>query len=147
MITVAFQCLIMIWLDSLYSSRNLQVNYAISFLFRLDLILHACNIPVRCDSFGILNFATKQDLSWNCSDMNGSYELCDNNWTWFCSPNCKCCSNCNGKTCTLWEGKKMMFSQVKLQIPSSGKFCLVLYAYWSACCAECQNRIWHCILS
>ena len=42
------------------SSRNLQANYAICFLFRLDLILHACKIPLRCDSFGILNFATKQ---------------------------------------------------------------------------------------
>ena len=31
------------------------------FLFRLDLILHACKIPLRCDSFRILNFATKQE--------------------------------------------------------------------------------------
>jgi len=30
------------------------------FLFYLDLILHICKIPLRCDSFRILNFATKQ---------------------------------------------------------------------------------------
>ena len=47
-------------LGSLDSSHNLQVNYAISFLFRLNLILHACKILIRCDSFGILNFASKQ---------------------------------------------------------------------------------------
>ena len=39
-----------------------QENYAIRFLFCLDLKLHACKIPFRCDSFGILNFATKQGL-------------------------------------------------------------------------------------
>ena len=49
-------------LGSLDSSRNLQANYTISFLFRLDLILHACKIPLRCDSFGILNFGTKQEV-------------------------------------------------------------------------------------
>ena len=37
-------------LDSLDSSRNLQANYAISFLFRLDLVVHACA------SFEIWNF-------------------------------------------------------------------------------------------
>ena len=52
----------MTYLGSLDPSRNLQANYAISFfLFRLDLILHACKIPIRCDSFGIsLNFISKQ---------------------------------------------------------------------------------------
>ena len=44
------------------SSRNLQGNYIISFLFRLYLILHACKILIRYDSFGILNFASKQDV-------------------------------------------------------------------------------------
>ena len=39
-------------------------NYAIHFLFRLNLILYACKIPFRCDSFGILNFAIKQDLAF-----------------------------------------------------------------------------------
>ena len=53
----------MILLGSLDSPRNLQVNYVINFLFRLDLILHAYKIYLRCDSFGILNFATKQWLS------------------------------------------------------------------------------------
>ena len=43
-------------------SRNLQANYAISFLFRLDLILDACVIHIQCDSFGILNFTSKPDL-------------------------------------------------------------------------------------
>jgi len=38
----------------------LQANYAISCLSRLDLIFHTCKIPVRCDRFGILNFAAKQ---------------------------------------------------------------------------------------
>ena len=33
------------------------------FLYRLDLILHAYKILFRCDSFGILNFATKQGVS------------------------------------------------------------------------------------
>ena len=37
-------------LDSLDLSRNLQANYAISFLFRLDLVVHACA------SFEIWNF-------------------------------------------------------------------------------------------
>ena len=32
------------------------------FLSCLDLILHAYKILIRCDSFGILNFATKQGL-------------------------------------------------------------------------------------
>ena len=50
----------MAYLGSLDPSRNLQANYAISFLFRLDLILHACKILIRGDSFGILNFTTKQ---------------------------------------------------------------------------------------
>ena len=44
------------------SSLPLQANYAINCLFRLDLILHVCKIPVRCDRFGISNFATKQGL-------------------------------------------------------------------------------------
>ena len=44
------------------SSRNLQANYVIRFLFRLDLLLHACKIFIRCDKFGILNFATKHNL-------------------------------------------------------------------------------------
>jgi hypothetical protein len=39
-----------------------QANYAIRFLFCLDLKLHACKIPFRCDSFGILNFATKHGV-------------------------------------------------------------------------------------
>ena len=42
------------------SSRNLQVNYAISFLFCLDLILHAYKILIRCDRFGFFIFTTKQ---------------------------------------------------------------------------------------
>ena len=33
-----------------------------SFLFHLNLILHACKILFRYDRFGILNFATKQWL-------------------------------------------------------------------------------------
>ena len=37
-------------------SRNLQANYAISFLFHLDF-------PVRYDRVGILNFGTKQGVS------------------------------------------------------------------------------------
>jgi len=45
---------------SLDPSHNLQVNYVISFLFCLDLILHACKILIRCDSFEILNFTSKQ---------------------------------------------------------------------------------------
>ena len=45
-------------------SCNLQANYIISFLFYLDLTLHACKISLRCDSFGILNFTTKQGLNW-----------------------------------------------------------------------------------
>jgi hypothetical protein len=52
----------MFTIDSLDSSRNLEANYAISFLFRLHLILHAYKIPTRCDSFEILNFATWIDL-------------------------------------------------------------------------------------
>ena len=48
---------------SLDPSHNLQVNYVISFLFCLDLILHACKILIRCDSFGILNSASKQGVS------------------------------------------------------------------------------------
>ena len=52
----------MIKLGSLDSSCNLQANYANSFLFRLNLILHACKILIRCDNFGILNFTTKQGL-------------------------------------------------------------------------------------
>ena len=42
---------------------NLQTNYAISFLFRLDLILHACAAHIRCDSLEILNFASKLGLN------------------------------------------------------------------------------------
>ena len=45
------------------SSRNLQANYAISFLFHLDLILHVYKILFRRDSFGILNFVPKQGRS------------------------------------------------------------------------------------
>ena len=44
-------------------SRNLQVNYAISFLFHLDLILNTCKIFIRCDSFEILNFTINKALS------------------------------------------------------------------------------------
>ena len=44
------------------SSRNLHANYVISFLFRLDLVLHEFKILIRYDRFGILNFATKHDL-------------------------------------------------------------------------------------
>ena len=39
-------------------------NYTIYFLFRLNLILHKCNIFFRCDRFGILNFTIKQELGW-----------------------------------------------------------------------------------
>ena len=51
----------MVYLGSLDSSRNLQENYVISFLFRLDLILHAYKISFLCDNFGILNFGTKDE--------------------------------------------------------------------------------------
>ena len=50
----------MVYLDSLDSSRNLQATYTINFLFRLDLILHACKIFIGHDNFGILNFTSKQ---------------------------------------------------------------------------------------
>ena len=50
-------------MGSLDSSRNLQANYAIIFLFHLDLILHAYKILFRCDRFEILNFATKRCLA------------------------------------------------------------------------------------
>ena len=50
----------MVYLGSLDSSRNLQENYAISFLFHLDLMLHTCKILIQCYSFAILNFAIKQ---------------------------------------------------------------------------------------
>ena len=43
--------------------RNLQANCTIHFLFRLDLLLHTCKILIRCDSFGILNFASKQRVN------------------------------------------------------------------------------------
>ena len=49
-------------LDPLDLSCNLQTNYTINCLFRLNLIFHTYKIPVRCDRFEILNFATKQDL-------------------------------------------------------------------------------------
>ena len=49
------QCLIMIELGLLDLSCNLQTNYAISFLFCLDLILHAYKIFIRRDSFGTCN--------------------------------------------------------------------------------------------
>ena len=39
-----------------------QANYAFRFLFRLDSILHTCAAHIRCDSFGILNFASKPGL-------------------------------------------------------------------------------------
>jgi len=52
----------MVYLCLLDSSRSLQANYVISFLFRLDLILHASVAHVRYDSFGILNFASKPGL-------------------------------------------------------------------------------------
>ena len=45
------------------SPRNLHTNYAIYFLFRLDLIIHVYKILFRCDRFEILNFATKQGPS------------------------------------------------------------------------------------
>ena len=44
-------------------SRNLQANYAIHFLFRLDLLLHTCKIIIRCDNFEILNFVSKQEAT------------------------------------------------------------------------------------
>ena len=50
----------MVELGSLDSSHNLQANYTINFLFCLDLILYECKILVWCDSFGILNFTSKQ---------------------------------------------------------------------------------------
>ena len=63
-------------------SHNLQANYAIRFFIRLDLILYACKIPFRCDSFEILNFATKQSHSWSCmfavgrqQEENGTMDL------------------------------------------------------------------------
>jgi len=56
----------MVVFDSLDSSRNLQAKYGINFLFRLDLILHACKILIRCDNFGILNFTTKQGYVFVC---------------------------------------------------------------------------------
>ena len=37
-------CPIMDQLDSTYLSRDLQVNYAISFYFHLYLVLHACAV-------------------------------------------------------------------------------------------------------
>ena len=52
-------------LGSLDSSRNLQANYAISFLFHIDLILHACAAHIRRDSFGILYFTSKPGLDRN----------------------------------------------------------------------------------
>ena len=36
------------------------------FLFCLDLIFYACKIFIRCDSFEILNFASKQEASLVC---------------------------------------------------------------------------------
>jgi len=62
-ITIVIWCQIMTKLGSLDLSHNLQANYTISCLFRLDLILYACEILVRCDRFEILNFATKQSLN------------------------------------------------------------------------------------
>ena len=52
-------------LGSLDSSRNLQANYAISFLFHIDLILYACAAHIRRDSFGILYFTSKPGLDRN----------------------------------------------------------------------------------
>ena len=49
-------------LDPLDLSCNLQTNYTINCLFRLNLIFHTYKIPVRCDRFEILNFASKQGL-------------------------------------------------------------------------------------
>ena len=46
----------MTYLGSLDLSRDLQTNYAMRFLFRLDLIFYA-DAEIF---FGILNFATKQ---------------------------------------------------------------------------------------
>ena len=43
----------MVKLGSLDSSRDLQTNYTASFLFRLDLILHACKIPFDVMFFGV----------------------------------------------------------------------------------------------
>ena len=67
MFTIVIYCLITDELGSKDSSRNLQANYAIYFLFRLDLLLHAllhaCKILIRCDSIRILNFASKQSVS------------------------------------------------------------------------------------
>ena len=69
-------------LISLNSSRNLQANYIIYFLFRLDLILNACKILFRCDRFEILNFAIKQGLSqiylldlWACGSIWSSTKM------------------------------------------------------------------------
>ena len=39
-----------------------QANYAFRFLFRLYSILHTCAAHIRCDSFGILNFASRPSL-------------------------------------------------------------------------------------
>ena len=50
-------------LISLNSSRNLQANYIIYFLFSLNLILYTCKFLFWCDNFRISNFATKQDFS------------------------------------------------------------------------------------
>ena len=43
-------------------SRNLQVNCAISFFISFRFNTHALCRNIRCDIFGILNFASKQDL-------------------------------------------------------------------------------------
>ena len=56
-------------------SRNLQANYAISFLFCLDFVLHACKILIRCDSFEILNFACKQGVNFSSFLSSGSARL------------------------------------------------------------------------
>ena len=57
----------MVCLGSLNPSRNLQANYAISFLFYPDLILHVFKILIRYDNFEILNFISKQDLGLHYS--------------------------------------------------------------------------------
>ena len=48
------------------------------FLFHLNFILHACKILLRWNSFGILNFATKQRVS-SCRGMQAT------SWLWLAS--------------------------------------------------------------
>ena len=57
----------MVYLGSLDSSRDLQANYAISFLFHQDLILHACAATFDVIVLGCKVFVTKQGLGFPSS--------------------------------------------------------------------------------